>query len=61
MSATLLAQAQLSRKPKQTGPRAVGPRAMLPLLRAARLDWGEIRPFLDADTPELLREIELAR
>ena len=40
------------------GPRAVGPRAILPLVRAARLDWAEIHPFLDADTPEVLREIE---
>ena len=40
------------------GPRAVGPRAILPLVRAVRLDWAEIGPFRDADTPELLREIE---
>ena len=37
------------------GPRAVGPRAILPLVRAVRLDWAEIGPFRDADTPELLR------
>jgi molybdopterin-guanine dinucleotide biosynthesis protein A len=41
------------------GPRPVGPRAILPLVRVARLDWGEIHPFLDADTPEVLRELEL--
>jgi molybdopterin-guanine dinucleotide biosynthesis protein A len=41
------------------GPRPVGPRAILPLIRAARLDWADARPFLDADTPELLRELEL--
>lgn len=40
-------------------PRPVGPRAILPLVRAAKLDWVEIRPFLDADTPEVLRELEL--
>jgi len=40
-------------------PRPVGPRAMLPLVRAARLDWADARPFLDADTPELLRQLEL--
>jgi len=40
------------------GPRAAGPRAILPLVRTTRLDWGEIQPFLDADTPEVLREIE---
>jgi molybdenum cofactor guanylyltransferase len=41
------------------GPRPVGPRAILPRVRAARLDWADARPFLDADTPELLRELEL--
>jgi molybdenum cofactor guanylyltransferase len=41
------------------GPRPVGPRAILPRVRAARLDWADIRPFLDADTPEVLRELEL--
>jgi len=40
------------------GPRAAGPRAILALVRTARLDWAEIHPFLDADTPEVLREIE---
>jgi molybdopterin-guanine dinucleotide biosynthesis protein A len=39
--------------------RPVGPRAILPLVRAAKLHWGDIRPFLDADTPEVLRELEL--
>jgi|SRR5437763_5346483 len=42
------------------GPRPPGPRAILPLVRAARLDWPDPRPFLDADTPELLRELELS-
>jgi molybdopterin-guanine dinucleotide biosynthesis protein A len=41
------------------GPRPVGPRALLSLVRAARLDWADMRPFLDADTPEVLRELEL--
>jgi molybdopterin-guanine dinucleotide biosynthesis protein A len=36
-----------------------GPRAILPLVRAARLDWADKRPFLDADTPDVLRELEL--
>ena len=40
-------------------PRAMGPRAILPLVRAARLEWADIRPFLDADTPQVLRELEL--
>jgi molybdopterin-guanine dinucleotide biosynthesis protein A len=40
-------------------PRPVGPRAILPLVRTAKLDWGDIRPFLDADTPAVLRELEL--
>jgi molybdopterin-guanine dinucleotide biosynthesis protein A len=40
-------------------PRPVGPRAILSLVRAARLEWADARPFLDADTPELLRELEL--
>ena len=42
------------------GPRPPGPRAILTLVRAARLDWPDPRPFLDADTPEVLRELELA-
>ncbi|MGZ6123703.1 MAG: molybdenum cofactor guanylyltransferase, partial [Myxococcales bacterium] len=41
------------------GPRPVGPRAILPRVRTAKLDWADIRPFLDADTPEVLRELEL--
>jgi molybdopterin-guanine dinucleotide biosynthesis protein A len=41
------------------GPRSVGPRAILPMVRAVKLDWGDLRPFLDADTPEVLRELEL--
>ena len=41
-------------------PRPPGPRAILPLVRAAKLDWGDLHPFLDADTPEVLRELELA-
>jgi len=40
------------------GPRPVGPRAILPLVRAARLQWEDAHPFLDADTPEVLRELE---
>lgn len=40
------------------GPRAIGPRAILPLVRAARLDWADIRPFLDADTPDVLADLE---
>jgi molybdopterin-guanine dinucleotide biosynthesis protein A len=42
------------------GPRPPGPRAILALVRTARLDWPDPRPFLDADTPEVLRELELA-
>jgi molybdenum cofactor guanylyltransferase len=41
------------------GPRPPGPRAILPLVRAARLEWADPRPFLDADTPDVLRELEL--
>jgi len=41
------------------GPRPAGPRAILQMVRAARLDWADARPFLDADTPEALRELEL--
>jgi molybdopterin-guanine dinucleotide biosynthesis protein A len=40
------------------GPRAMGPRAILPLVRAAKLDWADIRPFLDADTPDVLADLE---
>ena len=39
-------------------PRPVGPRAILGQVRAARLDWADIRPFLDADTPEVLRDLD---
>ena len=42
------------------GPRPVGPRAILPLVRAAKLDWPDLHPFLDADTPEVLRDLELS-
>jgi molybdopterin-guanine dinucleotide biosynthesis protein A len=41
-----------------SGPRPAGPRAILAQVRAARLDWADIRPFLDADTPEVLRDLE---
>jgi molybdopterin-guanine dinucleotide biosynthesis protein A len=40
------------------GPRPVGPRAILPLVRSTRRDWGDIRPFLDADTPDVLADLE---
>ena len=40
------------------GQRVVGPRAILPHVRAAKLDWADIRPFLDADTPDILRDLE---
>lgn len=39
-------------------PRPVGPRGILPFVRSVRLDWADIRPFLDADTPEALRDLE---
>ncbi len=39
-------------------PRPVGPRAILPMVRAVKLDWADIRPFLDADTPEVLKDLE---
>lgn len=39
-------------------PRPAGPRALLPHLRVARLRWGDERPFLDADTPGMLAELE---
>ena len=38
--------------------RPPGPRAILQRVRAARLDWADIRPFLDADTPEVLKDLE---
>ena len=40
------------------GPRPVGPRAIFALVRTLKLDWADIRPFLDADTPEVLRDLE---
>jgi molybdopterin-guanine dinucleotide biosynthesis protein A len=40
------------------GPRPPGPRAILAQIRAAKLDWADIRPFLDADTPEALRDLD---
>lgn len=39
-------------------PRPPGPRAMFQALKAARLDWADIRPFLDADTPEALHDLD---
>jgi molybdopterin-guanine dinucleotide biosynthesis protein A len=39
-------------------PRPPGPRAILQRVRAARLDWADIRPFLDADTPDVLKDLE---
>jgi len=39
-------------------PRPPGPRAILRQVKAARLDWADIRAFLDADTPEALRDLE---
>jgi molybdopterin-guanine dinucleotide biosynthesis protein A len=39
-------------------PRPPGPRGLLPRLRWARLRWEDARPFLDADTPAALRELE---
>jgi molybdopterin-guanine dinucleotide biosynthesis protein A len=39
-------------------PRPAGPRAILAQVRAAKLDWADIRPFLDADTPDMLRDLE---
>ena len=40
------------------GPRPPGPRAIFAQVRTLRLDWADIRPFLDADTPEVLRDLE---
>jgi len=42
-------------------PRPVGPRAIFALVRTLKLDWADIRPFLDADTPEVLRDLEARR
>ena len=39
------------------GPRPPGPRGILQHVRWARLDWADIRPFLDADTPEALKDL----
>jgi len=39
-------------------PRPPGPRAILQQTKAAKLDWADIRPFLDADTPEALRDLD---
>jgi molybdopterin-guanine dinucleotide biosynthesis protein A len=43
------------------GPRAVGPRAILQYVRWVRLAWGDGRPFLDADTPQALRDLDPQR
>src|SRR3954465_6662077 len=43
------------------GPRAVGPRAILQYVRWVRLAWGDGRPFLDADTPQALRDLDPKR
>ena len=43
------------------GPRPVGPRALFAQVRTLKLDWADIRPFLDADTPEVLRDLEARR
>jgi molybdopterin-guanine dinucleotide biosynthesis protein A len=42
-------------------PRPVGPRAILQRVRWTRLPWSDLRPFLDADTPEALRELDPQR
>lgn len=39
-------------------PRAVGPRAILNYVRWVRLQWGDVRPFLDADTPRALADLD---
>ena len=38
--------------------RQSGPRALSQELRTARVDWPDPRPFLDADTPEALRQLD---
>ena len=43
------------------GPRPPGPRAIFAQVRTTKLDWGDIRPFLDADTPGVLRDLEAQR
>jgi molybdopterin-guanine dinucleotide biosynthesis protein A len=40
------------------GPHPPGPRAIFAHIRWSRLDWADIRPFLDADTPEALKDLE---
>lgn len=42
-------------------PRPVGPRAILQRVRWTRLPWNDLRPFLDADTPEALRQLDAQR
>jgi molybdenum cofactor guanylyltransferase len=37
---------------------AVGPKRLLESIRTAFLDWSNERPFLDADTPQRLSELE---
>ncbi|HEY6912520.1 MAG TPA: molybdenum cofactor guanylyltransferase [Myxococcales bacterium] len=39
----------------------VGPRAILQRVRWTRLPWTDLRPFLDADTPEALRQLDAQR
>src|SRR5438552_10762581 len=38
--------------------RPPGPRAILHRVRAAKLEWADIRPFLDADTPDVLEDLD---
>lgn len=42
-------------------PRPPGPRAILAQIKSTRLDWADIRPFLDADTPEALKDLDSRR
>jgi molybdopterin-guanine dinucleotide biosynthesis protein A len=42
-----------------TLPEPPGPRALWPRLRTAHLAWADRRPFLDADTPEVLEELAM--
>ncbi len=37
---------------------AVGPKRLLDAVRTAFVDWSDERPFLDADTPQRLAELE---
>lgn len=39
-------------------PRGAGPRAFIDRIDCAILNWGDLRPFKDADTPEALKELE---